>query len=118
LRQLQTNDALNAFYNSLIDTGGEVPDNKNNNASPKKTKMKNKEYEGELRKLQSKLVEMQEWIKADGARVVVVFEGRDAAGKAELSIASWSGLAQGYSGMWRCLHQQNVRRPNYMHNAT
>jgi len=43
--------------------------------------LKNKEYERELRKLQTKLVQMQEWVKATGAKVVVVFEGRDAAGK-------------------------------------
>jgi polyphosphate kinase 2 len=44
-------------------------------------KLKNKQYEQELRKLHTKLVEMQEWVKATGAKVVVVFEGRDAAGK-------------------------------------
>jgi polyphosphate kinase 2 len=44
-------------------------------------KLKGKEYQRELRKLQTKLVEMQEWVKATGAKVVVVFEGRDAAGK-------------------------------------
>jgi polyphosphate kinase len=43
--------------------------------------LKNKQYERELRKLQTKLVEMQEWVRVNGARVVVVFEGRDAAGK-------------------------------------
>jgi polyphosphate kinase 2 (PPK2 family) len=41
----------------------------------------NGEYGRELRKLQTELVEMQEWVKATGARTVVVFEGRDAAGK-------------------------------------
>src|SRR6516162_6355426 len=46
-----------------------------------KTKVTNKAYEKELRKLQTKLVEMQDWVKANGARIVVVFEGRDAAGK-------------------------------------
>lgn len=40
-----------------------------------------KEYERELRKLQTRLVQMQEWVRATGAKVVVVFEGRDAAGK-------------------------------------
>jgi len=44
-------------------------------------KLKGKEYQRELRKLQTKLVQMQEWVKATGAKVVVVFEGRDAAGK-------------------------------------
>lgn len=38
-------------------------------------------YEEELERLQAKLVAMQEWVKASGARVVVVCEGRDAAGK-------------------------------------
>ena len=38
-------------------------------------------YEAEVRRLQAALVEFQEWVRATGARVVVVFEGRDAAGK-------------------------------------
>jgi polyphosphate kinase 2 len=38
-------------------------------------------YEAELLRMQGELVEMQEWVRANGARVVVVFEGRDAAGK-------------------------------------
>jgi len=38
-------------------------------------------YEKELKRLQVELVEMQQWIVASGARVLVIFEGRDAAGK-------------------------------------
>jgi polyphosphate kinase 2 len=38
-------------------------------------------YEAELLRLQAELVKVQEWVRAEGARVVVVFEGRDAAGK-------------------------------------
>lgn len=38
-------------------------------------------YEHELKRLQSGLVDMQAWVQASGARVVVIFEGRDAAGK-------------------------------------
>ena len=38
-------------------------------------------YEAEVRRLQSDLVSFQEWVRATGQRVVVVFEGRDAAGK-------------------------------------
>jgi polyphosphate kinase 2 len=38
-------------------------------------------YETELRRLQARLVTLQEWVRQEGARVVVVFEGRDAAGK-------------------------------------
>ncbi len=46
-----------------------------------KGKMKRRDYERQLLKLQTQLVDMQEWIKATGAKIVVVFEGRDAAGK-------------------------------------
>lgn len=38
-------------------------------------------YEKELLRLQAELVTMQEWVRAEQARVVVIFEGRDAAGK-------------------------------------
>jgi polyphosphate kinase 2 len=44
-------------------------------------RMKRKDYEEELRKLQVKLCHLQEWIKQKGLRVIIAFEGRDAAGK-------------------------------------
>ena len=44
-------------------------------------RMKRKEYEKELRKLQTELCRLQAWVVHKGLRVVVVFEGRDAAGK-------------------------------------
>ncbi|MFN8379238.1 MAG: polyphosphate kinase 2 [Anaerolineae bacterium] len=44
-------------------------------------KMKRKEYEAALEPLQVELVKLQEWVKYTGAKVMVVFEGRDAAGK-------------------------------------
>ena len=46
-----------------------------------RTKMKRKEYEREMRRLQGELVAMQEWVKAAGAKVCIVFEGLDSAGK-------------------------------------
>jgi polyphosphate kinase len=51
-----------------------------NGSAPTK-KMKNKTYAKELRKLQEKLCMLQAWVKQEGLRAVVVFEGRDAAGK-------------------------------------
>ena len=45
------------------------------------SKMRRKEYEKELRKLQVKLCYLQDWVTSTGAKVIVVFEGRDAAGK-------------------------------------
>jgi polyphosphate kinase len=44
-------------------------------------KLKEKQYMKELRKLQGKLCELQEWVKFKGLRVIIIFEGRDAAGK-------------------------------------
>jgi len=46
-----------------------------------KTKLSNKEYEAEIFKLHAELVKLQYWVKEKGLRVIVVFEGRDAAGK-------------------------------------
>ncbi len=43
--------------------------------------MKGKAYDKELRKLQAELCHLQDWVKAKGLRVIIVFEGRDAAGK-------------------------------------
>ena len=43
-------------------------------------RMKKSLYEDELRRLQAELVTMQEWVRESGARIVVIFEGRDAAG--------------------------------------
>jgi len=44
-------------------------------------KMKRKEYEKQMRILHGELVAMQEWVKEEGAKICVVFEGRDTAGK-------------------------------------
>src|SRR5436853_3845235 len=44
-------------------------------------KLTRREYEEELGKLQAKLCLLQEWVKFKGLRIVVIFEGRDAAGK-------------------------------------
>jgi len=46
-----------------------------------KSAFTNKQYEAELQKLQIELIKLQAWIKEKGLKVVVIFEGRDAAGK-------------------------------------
>src|SRR5262245_22770533 len=56
----------NRKVNGQLDDGGQL---------------KGKAYEKELRRLQAELCDLQEWVKAEGERVIVVFEGRDAAGK-------------------------------------
>jgi polyphosphate kinase len=50
-------------------------------ASTDKPKLKGKEYSKELLKLQRELCLLQDWVKHTGERIIVVFEGRDAAGK-------------------------------------
>jgi polyphosphate kinase 2 len=50
-------------------------------SAAKKPKLSTKDYEKELYKLHGELVKLQEWIKHKGLRALVVFEGRDAAGK-------------------------------------
>jgi polyphosphate kinase len=52
---------------------------KNSDESP--SKLKRKKYEKEMRKLQTELCRLQDWVVHAGLRVIVVFEGRDAAGK-------------------------------------
>ncbi|MGA9037043.1 MAG: polyphosphate kinase 2, partial [Pseudolabrys sp.] len=50
-------------------------------AGASKSKLKRKIYEKELRKLQIQLCRLQVWVKHKRLRVIIVFEGRDAAGK-------------------------------------
>jgi polyphosphate kinase 2 (PPK2 family) len=52
-------------------------ENDNNGARP----LKRKRYEKELRRIQAELCKLEEWVKYKGLRIMVVFEGRDAAGK-------------------------------------
>ena len=52
-----------------------------NGSYPYKEKMKRKEYEKLKRELQIELLKMQNWVKETGERIVILFEGRDAAGK-------------------------------------
>ncbi len=52
-----------------------------NGASQEEEPLKRKKYEKELRRLQAELCKLQDWVKYKGLRVIVVFEGRDAAGK-------------------------------------
>ena len=59
--------------------GDAAPDPPSAPSQPRK--MKRKEYEREMRILQGEIVTMQEWVKNTGARVCVVFEGVDSAGK-------------------------------------
>src|SRR6184192_2378753 len=54
---------------------------RNEEAGDGNKRLKRKQYERELSRLQAELCKLQDWIKYKGLRVIVVFEGRDAAGK-------------------------------------
>ena len=54
---------------------------KNKDKDKKRKKLGTKDYLKELTRLQGKLCALQEWVKEKGLRVIVIFEGRDAAGK-------------------------------------
>jgi polyphosphate kinase 2 (PPK2 family) len=51
------------------------------NTPPKERKLSSVKYQNELKNLEIELVKLQEWIKSKGLKVLVIFEGRDAAGK-------------------------------------
>jgi polyphosphate kinase 2 len=59
---------------------GKKPAGKKQTAGPGK-KLKNKEYRRELTRLHVELVKLQEWVKSTGAKICILFEGRDGAGK-------------------------------------
>jgi len=58
-----------------------APSSINERRDDEEPKLSRKDYEKQLRKLQAELCMLQDWVKATGERVIVVFEGRDAAGK-------------------------------------
>src|SRR6201982_1660515 len=62
---------------SLAKTRGKAGHGKNG----KVDRLPRRPYEAELFRLQGELVKMQEWVRTEGARIVIIFEGRDAAGK-------------------------------------
>jgi polyphosphate kinase len=51
--------------------------NNESHTAPENAKLMRKEYEGELRKLQVEFCKLQDWVKREGLRMIVVFEGRD-----------------------------------------
>jgi polyphosphate kinase 2 (PPK2 family) len=61
---------------------GLVPDEVRVKGSHTDGKLKRKVYEKELHELQVELCRLQDWVKETGERIIILFEGRDAAGKA------------------------------------
>jgi polyphosphate kinase len=62
-------------------TNGSAKNKKQGDAKSPKAKIPDDVYEAEMFRLQTELVKLQEWVRFSGARIVVIFEGRDGAGK-------------------------------------
>jgi polyphosphate kinase len=71
----------NAEEDELEDSAFDGDEQSSEDSQAKTQNVKKKFYESELQRLQIELVKLQEWIKHKGLKVVVIFEGRDAAGK-------------------------------------
>ena len=65
----------------MTSDGASAKSKKRKSGAPAKPKISNELYEAELLRLQTEFVKLQEWVRYSGARIVVLFEGRDAAGK-------------------------------------
>jgi polyphosphate kinase len=81
LRSIAVVWAANFPVNVLLRRASVAKGEKNCGPAAKRTPLDKKFYERELARLQIELVKLQEWIKHKGLKVVVIFEGRDAAGK-------------------------------------
>src|SRR6201996_2116800 len=79
-KKTQTKSRNGAFAASLRPTATIAPAGPSP-GGPGEEKLGRKAYEREMRLLHAELVAMQEWVKASGAKVCIVFEGRDTAGK-------------------------------------
>ena len=65
----------------MTNDGAPAKAKKKKSSAPAKPKIANDIYEAELLRLQTEFVKLQEWVRHSGARIVILFEGRDAAGK-------------------------------------
>ena len=83
-----------------------------------KSKLKGKEYMKELRRLQAELCHLQEWVKAKGLRVMVVFEGRDGAGKGGTIRAITERVSPRVFRVLALPASLTVRRPRCISSAT
>jgi polyphosphate kinase len=80
--------------------------------------MKRKAYDLEMRKLQVELCRLQDWVKKSGARIIIVFEGRDAAGKGGTIKAITERGARGSFVSSRFPPPRIGRKPRFSCSAT
>ena len=81
-------------------------------------KARNRAYEAEIAKLQVEIAHLQAWVKESGARIVIIFEGRDAAGKGGVIKRLIERVSPRASAWWRCPLLPIVRRASCICSAT
>ena len=74
-------EAIDHYSDGDVDQPQEIMVELQEGCSNKHKRLNKKVYEKELAKLQTELVKMQYWVKVTGFRMIILFEGRDAAGK-------------------------------------
>ena len=74
-------EAIDHYSDGDVDHPQEIMVELQEGFAKKHKRLSKKIYEKELVKLQTELVKMQYWVKATGFRMIILFEGRDAAGK-------------------------------------
>jgi polyphosphate kinase 2 (PPK2 family) len=84
---------------------------------PTSIKLKRRDFEKEAYKLHVELVKLQEWVKHKGLRIVVLLEGRDAAGKGGAIKCITERVSPAFSELWLCRLPAIERRRSYMCNA-
>jgi len=73
-------------------------------------RLKRKEYEKEIKRLQGELCKLQDWVKHRGLRVIVIFEGRDAAGKGGTIRAITERVSPRFSAWSHCLRHPTAKK--------
>lgn len=81
------------------------------------SKLSNNAYLKELRRLHGELTKMQEWVVHTGAKICVVFEGRDGAGKGGTIKAITERVSRAFSGSSRCPRPRPAKRARCTCNA-
>lgn len=81
LRRTLFQDEIAATFRTGVKADDELADDWRKGGYPYKNRMSRKNYEKQKYRLQVELLKLQKWVRATGQRVVIIFEGRDAAGK-------------------------------------
>lgn len=95
----------------------ELADNWREGGYPYKNRMSRKNYEAQKYELQVELLKLQKWVKDTGQKIVIIFEGRDAAGKGVPSNALWSTLTHVAPKLWHLKNPPNKKQGNGIFSA-